>query len=79
MKMLLSLLVLGLAIAALTSCGLLQGAGAALTGGPSSPPPGAVPPGSTSELLYVGGYAVIREALGWLLRRRSARAEDLKT
>lgn len=71
MKMLASLLILGLGLAVLTSCGLLQGAAAAVTGGSSAPPAG-TPAGSTTELLYVGGYAVVREALGWFLRRRAA-------
>ena len=65
---------LAVSLLTLAGCAALQGAGAAVSGGSSTPPPG-TSPGSMTELLYVGGYAVVREALGWFLRRKAAAAE----
>jgi len=74
MKVLASLLLLGLGLMALQACGFLQGAAAGVTGGPSAPPEGAAP-GSFTELLYVGGYAIAREAVGLFLRWKAAKLE----
>lgn len=67
-------MVFGLVLLVLAGCSALQGMSAAVSGGTATPPPGTAP-GSTSELLYVGGYAVAREALAWFLRWRAASAE----